>query len=242
MKDATNHNSGPESGYSIIEVLAVLVVIGVMLAFTLIYAYPHQKLYKPDDESLQLTDVLQEARQRSLTQRKTMRVEVSKTRGTGSLYEENSPATADDDVLLKRITLFPEAEVAISTRPSNLTYNPPEPLAPPNAVFQNSVYTRSIGEEVLTMRFLSNGTVVNAGNNAIGTGSVPTGVTLTIWSRTKDDPTKWEILRALTVIGTTGVVRLWEFNPTLPGTNKWQDSRRYGTYGTGTSGTPSPTP
>ena len=123
-----------------------------------------------------------------------------------------------------------------------MTYNPPEPLAPPNALFPNSVYTQSIGQEVCTLRFLSNGTVTNAGTNSIGTGSVLTGVTLHIWSPTRVDPTKSEILRAITVIGTTGVIRLWEFNPDLPATNKWQDSRRYGTYGATTSGTPTPTP
>ena len=123
-----------------------------------------------------------------------------------------------------------------------MTYNPPEPLTPPNATFVNSVYTPSIGQEVCTLRFMSNGTVTNAGNNAVGTGATPIGVTMHIWSPTNDDVTKSEILRAVTVIGTTGVIRLWEFNPSLTQTNKWQDSRRYGTYGTATSGTPSPTP
>lgn len=231
-----------EVGYSLIEMLMVLLIISILVGFAIIYASPHQKMYKPDDESLQVTDVLQEARQRSLTQRETMRVEVSKTKGTVSLIEENSPTTADDDVMLKRIALFPESEVKITSRPTNVTYNPPEPLAPPNAVFVPSVYPRSVGENVCTLRFLSNGTVTDAGNNSVGTGSVVTGTTMHIWSPTKADPAKSEILRAVTVVGTTGVIRLWEHNPTLTTTNKWQDSRRYGTYGATTGGTPSPTP
>lgn len=242
MKKTANVNRQSESGYSLIEMLMVFLVISVLVAFALIYAYPHQKFYKPDDESLQITDVLQEARQRSLTQRETMRVEVSKTRGIVRLIEENSPATADDDVLLKQVALFPEAEVKITSRPTTPTYNPPEPLAPPNSTFPNSVYTGSVGEEVCTLRFMGNGTVTDAGNNSVGTGAVPTGVTLHIWSPKTAAPTEFEILRAITVIGTTGVVRLWEFNPSLPQANKWQDSRRYGTYGTATTGTPSPTP
>ena len=225
-----------------LELLMVLLVISVLTAFALIYAYPHQKLYKPDDQSLQVTDVLQEARQRSLTQRETLRVEVSKTRGIVRLIDENSPITADDDVLLKQVALFPEAEVRISSIPTDVTYNPPEPLAPPNASFPNSVYTGSVGEEVCTLRFMSNGTVTDAGNNSVGTGAVPTGVVLHIWSPKTANQTEFEILRAITVIGTTGVIRLWEFNPALTTTNKWQDSRRYGTYGTVTTGTPSPTP
>lgn len=239
-KAKARHRS--EAGYSLIEMLMVLVIISILVGFAIIYAYPHQKMYKPDDESLQVTDVLQEARQRSLTQRETMRVEVSQTNGTVSLIEENSPTTADDDVLLKRVTLFPETEVKFTSQPTNVSYNPPEPLAPPNAVFQPSVYPRSVGQRVCTLRFLSNGTVTNAGNNSVGTGASVTGTTLHVWAPTKANPAASEILRAITVVGTTGVIRLWEFNPALTATNKWQDSRRYGTYGAATGGTPSPTP
>jgi type II secretory pathway pseudopilin PulG len=225
-----------------VEVLAVLVVIGILVVLAIMYAAPHQKLYKPDDQSLQIADILQEARQRSLTQRETLRVEISKTKGTVRLIEENSTTTADDDEVLKSLSLFPETEVKISTRPTNVTYNPPEPLAPPDAVFTSSVYPTSISEDVCTIRFMSNGTVMNAGTSSVGTGASVTGVTLLVWSPTVEDVTKSHILRALTVIGTTGVIRMWEFNPALTGTNKWQDSRRYGTYGATTSGSPSPTP
>jgi type II secretory pathway pseudopilin PulG len=226
-----------------VELLVVLLIMSVLTVFALIYAYPHQKLYKPDDQSLLITDVLQEARQRSLTQNETLRVEISKTRGLVRLIEENSPATADDDVLRKQVALFAEAEVRYTEEPSDVDYNPPEPLEPADAVFQNSVYTGSIGEEVCTLRFLGNGTVTNAGNNSVGTGATPTGVTLQIWSPKKaPDETEFEILRAITVIGTTGVIRLWEFNPALERANKWQDSRRYGTYGTVSGATPTPTP
>lgn len=242
MKYANKPSCLRESGYSVVELLVVLVVIGILVSLAIMYAAPHQKLYKPDDESLQITDILQEARQRSLTQRETLRVEISKTRGSVTLIEENSPAVVDDDEVLKSINLFPETEVKISTRPSNVTYNPPEPLDPPNAVFLPSVYPASVAEDVCTLRFMSNGTVTNAGNSATGTGSSVTGVTLHIWSPTDANPAASQILRAITVIGTTGVIRLWEFNPELEGDNKWQDSRRYGTYGTATSGTPSPTP
>ncbi len=242
MRKPGNRNLQLEMGFSLIELLIVLLIIGILIAISLIYANPHQKLYKPDDQSLQVTDVLQEARQRSLTQRETLRVEISKTSGVVRLYEENSTATADDDRLIKAVTLFPESEVRMTSRPTNVSYNPPEPLTPPNAAFPVSVYPASLGEEVCTLRFLPNGTVVSAGTNSIGTGASLTGVALHIWSPTETDPTESQTLRAITVIGTTGVIRLWEFNPALPLTNKWQDSRRYGTYGGGSGGTPSPTP
>jgi len=112
-------------------------------------------------------------------------------------------------------------------------------LPAPLAVFKPSVYPSSISQNVCTLRFRSDGTVVDAGNNATGTGAVMTGATIPVWSP-KGTTSESTIARAITVIGSTGTIRLWEFDTNLTGTNKWKDSRRYGTYGG--SATPTPTP
>jgi len=78
---------------------------------------------------------------------------------------------------------------------------------------------------------MANGTVTNGGNTATGTGAVVTGGTVHIWSPNKNVQTDADIARSITVIGSSGSVRLWEYDRSLTTTNKWKDSRRSGTYG-----------
>lgn len=234
-------SASSEAGFSLIEMMTVVSIIFILAGFSMFYLTGHQKAYKPDDESLQITDILQEARQRSLTQRRTMRVEINATKNIVRLIDENQdPTTEADDVVLKSVSLYNPAEVKVGGIPGNIGYNPPEPLPAPTAIFKPSVYPSSISQSVCTLRFRSDGTVVDAGNNPTGTGAVMTGATVQVWSPKASDTTKSDIARSITVIGSTGTIRLWEFDPTLTGANKWKDSRRYGTYGG--SATPTPTP
>lgn len=230
-------NSGPndkresEKGFSLVELLVVCAIIAVMSAVTIFYATSHKKAYQPDEEALQIADILQEARQRSLTQRRAMRVEINLTKNVASLYDENTnAASASDDFLLRSVALFPTTNVRVDTRPSEITYNPAESMPVPNAVFKSSVYSPSISQNVCTIRFLANGTAVDAGTDAIGTGSVATGVTLHIWAPNKSNTSQSDIARALTVLGPTGVIRMWDFNKNSSASNKWKDSRRSSSF------------
>lgn len=220
-----------ERGFSLVELLIVLVVILILSSISLFLLTGHQTLYKPDDQSLLITDMLQEARQRSLTQRETMRVEVNLTRNTVRLIDENRPLTPDDDSVLKAMSLFDNSVVRVGDRAGDIPDNPPEPFPVPTANFLPSVYVDSIGDSVATFRFLANGTVVNAGNTATGNGAVVTGATLHIWSPDEQNNANAHIARAITVIGSTGTIRLWEYDRALETSNKWKDSRRTATYG-----------
>ncbi len=222
-----------EAGFSVVELLVVVGIILVMAAITIFYATAHKKAYQPDEEALQIADILQEARQRALTQRRPMRVEINLSNNTVKLYDENrDQTTATDDVLLRGLTLYSTANVKIYTNPTEASYTPPETMPVPAAVFKASVYPASISQTVCTIRFLANGQAVDAGTNAIGSGAVPTGVTLYVWSPNQNTPTQADILRSVTVLGPTGVIRLWEFDHTSTATNKWKDSRRSTSYGT----------
>lgn len=231
MRNEKLHPRVSESGFTSIELLMVLTIITIMSAVSIFYLVGHQELYKPDDQSLQLGDILQEARQRSLTQRETLRVEINLTDNIARLIDENRETTVDDDVVLKTLKLFPQEQVRVGDRASNVTANPPEPLPADTAVFVTSVYPSSISDSVCTLRFKSNGAVHNAGNDAVGSGSIATGATIHLWSSDPADANNADIARALTVIGATGTVRMWEWNFNSTETNKWNDSRRAGTYG-----------
>jgi len=221
-------------GFSLIELLVVLTLIMILSGVSFFYFSSYQRLYSPDNQSLQVADVLQEARQRSLTQRETIRVEIDTTANVVRLIDENSqniPATTNDDVIIRQVPLLPNAEVRVNTRPDNIAYNPPEELPAPSAQYRQSTYRFSPNNQVCTMRFLSDGRVFDAGNNNLGDGGVPRGVTLHVWSPKRTNPNEFEVARALTVIGSTGSIRLWEFNPSSEEANKWQDSRRTSGFG-----------
>lgn len=228
-KKLTPENSN-QAGFSLLELLVVVGIVMLLSGIMLFYLSAHQKLYKPDDQALQLADILQEARQRALAQRETLRVELNLTTNMATLINENSPSVSTDDAVIKRFTLFSTGDVKISARPAQITANPPEPMPVPAAVFKTSVYPGSAGQNVCTIRFLSNGTAVDAGTTDIGAGAVQTGVSLFVWSPKKSAPTESEQARAITVLGATGAIRMWEYDASLTGTNKWKDSRKSTSY------------
>jgi prepilin-type N-terminal cleavage/methylation domain-containing protein len=232
MKQRLLELNSVQKGFSIVEVLVVLAIIVTVGAAASYYFSGHQKLYKTDDQTLLIADFLQEARQRSLTQRETMRVEIDLTDNQIRLIDENDVTTSDDDEVLKAMALYFPNEVRMDMRPNNIAYNPPEPLPVPTANFVPSVYPPSATHQVCTLRFLSNGTVSDGGTNPIGDGAIVRGATIHVWQPSAENPDESSIARALTVIGSTGSVRLWEYDPGFPGSNKWKDSRRVGTYGT----------
>ena len=223
-------------GFSMVELLIVLAVITILLGISLFYLSGHQRLFRPDEQAFKIVDVFQEARQRSLTQREAMRVEIDLTDNMVRLIDENLPDTASDDKLLKAVTLASAAEVKLDARPPDISTNPTEIMPVPIAQFRPSVYPNSAGHRVCTFRFLRNGTVVNEGTDAIGSNATTTGLTLFIWSPKGNSTTESEIARAITVIGATGSVRFWEYNRGLTDANKWKDSRRMSIYGGQTSG------
>jgi prepilin-type N-terminal cleavage/methylation domain-containing protein len=244
MKNEMLRSADDDAGFSMIELLVVVSVIFILSLISLFYLTGSQKAYKPDDQALLITDMLQEARQRSLTQVETMRVEINESTNSVRLIDENEIDTADDDVVLRELALFNPAEVKFRQRPSNIpgATNPPEMFPVDDCDWEGSQHPTSISQTVCTMRFMSNGTVVDAGNDEIGTGAVPTGATVHMWAPKTTAQTTSDIARAITVVGSSGTVRLWEWNPSISDTNKWQDSRRSGTYGGAATPTPSPTP
>ena len=110
-----------QDGYSLIEILIVLTIILILGSAAAFYLSAHQKLYKTDDQSLLLADILQEARQRSLTQRETMRVEIDITDNAVRLINEKTPATSDDDEVLRELALYFPNDVRMDARAGNIT-------------------------------------------------------------------------------------------------------------------------
>jgi type II secretory pathway pseudopilin PulG len=209
-------------GFSIVELMTVLIIIMIGGAVTIFYLSGFQKAYKPDEQSAKIGDLMQEARQRSLTQRETMRVEINLDKGTARLIDENGDLASQgngDDTELKKTTLFKTSEVVYSKRPDDISVNPPEPIQVDQFNFYQSDYPGSELDKVVTLRFKRNGSVTDKND-------VPLSGTLYVWSPKKSDPNKAEIARAITILGGSGIVRFWEWNAASTASNKWKDSRR----------------
>ena len=202
-----------EAGYSIIELLLVLAITAILSAIT-IMSFGAVRMNKTDAQAVNLVDIFQEARQRAISQRTTMRVELNRTDQVIRLIDEGrNTLAAKDDVQIKS-SAFLNDGVIVGLPPSNQTSTPTESTPIPQIAFAPSVHPSSLGKNVATLRFLRNGTVTNTGNDAIGTGATTSGATIYVWSKFEKDnsqnPTTAQIFRAVTVTGSTGLSRVWK--------------------------------
>lgn len=185
------------SGHSLIEILVVVAVLAILTAISVPWFFNYNRLYKSEDQSLKVLDLFQEAGQRALTQRRTVRIELDGNPATPVLrmLDENgvNPAT-----LIKTIPLESMAEVRMDV-PTGFT--PPNPPNYPNVVFTSGVWSA---------RFRSDGSVVTAAD-------VPVSATLYAWPPSTTNPTvprNNKEVRAITIFGGSGAVRYWKYDGT----------------------------
>ena len=203
---------GDDRGFSIIELLIVVLIIAIMAVATII-VFGGKDLYHADQQAYLLMDAFKEARQRALTQQETIRVEVSKEKREIRVINENEPGDAGDDTLIKRIPLAEVKDLTFHIPPSNITAGPVEPTPVPPAGFNTSLHPMSQSEQVATLRFLKNGNVVNEGSNAVGDNSVVTGATFYFWKPkviNRAITNNGSIIRAITVLGSSGNSGYWK--------------------------------
>lgn len=196
-----------QSGFSLVELLIVISVLAILSAIAIITFWDSRK-YSADDQAKRIIDIFDEARQKALNQRKTFRVEINKTKNELRLIDEGQNATtASDDVILKKLPL--SSQVVIGSAPSNVTGAPTASSPIPVPSYTNSTYPLSSGDEKITLRFKRTGQVVDTGSDHIGTGSLITGATIYIYSKTPS-VTNPDVIRAVTILGTTGDTSLFK--------------------------------
>ncbi|MCW5958669.1 MAG: hypothetical protein KIS76_00815 [Pyrinomonadaceae bacterium] len=210
QKTVVKRNS--EAGFLIAEMVVVVTIIAVV-SIIAVMSFSTQKMYEAESQTLQIIDFYQEARQRSLSQRVTMRVEINATKRAVRLIDEKVPGDASDDEVIKT-TAFMDQGVFIGSKPSNVSNAPTELSPVPESAFTTSNHPLSNGDSVFSLRFQRNGTVHNAGTNGAGANSVPTGATIYVWSKHVNDntatPVNAQVMRGITVLASSGSSKMWK--------------------------------
>lgn len=181
-----------------------MVVMGILVSFALL-GTSARKLYAADTQALAVIDILQEARQKALTQGKTLRVEINDTDKQIRLIDENSTTSAGDDEILQTKNF--DASVTVGVRPSNVNIfgTLPKSSSPiPEIQFKQTTYPLSANDKVKTLRFLKNGEVVDGGTDDLGSGAISSGVTIYVYNGSSGS--RSTVVRAITVSGITAGV------------------------------------
>lgn len=221
-----------EQGFSILELIVVMVVIAVMSAVSIFYLRTSKKLLAVDEQASRLSDILQEARQKVLTQKAVMRVEIDNTTKSFRLIGEGfDEASTTDDRVLRNSSFGGENTIRID-KPSNVTGGlnevPTDNSPVSKCVFTASNHPLSVGNSVCTIRFLRNGLVADAGTGGIGTNAVTRGFTVYVWKPTNDfaTTTTGDVIKAITISGSSASIRLWDYRLSATTTDKWFDVSR----------------
>jgi prepilin-type N-terminal cleavage/methylation domain-containing protein len=214
--DASAAKKSPAAGFSIIELLVVVAVLGVLSGIAYMGFSSPQK-YAADDQALKMLDILQEARQKALTQRRVMRVEFNNTKKTMRLINEydikatnsttgKSLVTDSDDDKEVRSIPFDTKNLVIGNKPGNVTtVLPTQTSAIPEMSFQTTTYPLSNGNSVFTLCFVKDGRVLSPGTNGLCEPDKDDLGGATVYVSEKPDSAgKSKIIRAVTVNSISG--------------------------------------
>lgn len=198
-----------EQGFSLIELLIVVILIFALATFAFL-GTSSPKLFAADTQAMAILDVLQEARQKALTQGQTLRVELNDTKKQLRLIDENNTVTSADDNIISTSNFNPETTVG--TKPANINAVGgivPQSTSPiPEIQYVQTTYPLSANDKVKTLRFLKTGEVVDAGTDNLGTGALSSGVTIYVYNGPVGR--RSSVVRAITLSGITAVSQLFK--------------------------------
>lgn len=200
-------------GFSVIELLVVLAIIGTLSGVSLFYLTSHRRLLKPGEISLQVADVLQEARQRALTQRETIRVEIDVEDNVVRLVDENT-TSIKTDTKIRQLSLLSPNQVKVDQPPADISAKPNPAMNLPNATFKQITTSTNANHRATMLRFKSDGTVIDINGK-------PNGAIMYFWSLKNNQPNVSEIAIAITV-EPSGLIRYWQYDKNSADSDKWK--------------------
>lgn len=198
-----------EAGASVLEVLMVVAVVLILSSIAIPYMWNYKKLYKSEDQSLRMMDLMREAAQTALVKRRTIRFEIDLTDNAVLLIDESQNAPKGQQ--LKKIPLELTRDVRVDAIPTGVSK--PNPPNYADATFATDAVGHMIGSTTVTAhniwacRFKSDGSVVNSAGN-------PISANIYVWppqSTGSLTPRNTAEIRAITLFGGTGAIRYWKY-------------------------------
>jgi prepilin-type N-terminal cleavage/methylation domain-containing protein len=211
MKKALFKKSASASGFSLVEIFVVLAVMAIMAVIAVPYFYNYNKLYKSEDQSLKMMDLMREANQLAINRRRTMRLEIDLTENALLIIDENGAA---NDTRIKTIPLEKTGQIRVDVIPTGVTKpNPPnytDITFATDTIGHQFNGTAINGHNIWFCRFRSDGSVVNATD-------VPINANIYVWPPSAagaSTPRNIKEVRVITMFGGSGAVRYWKHNGT----------------------------
>lgn len=198
-----------QSGFSMAEILVVLAVVAIMVAVSIPFIANYRRLYRSDEQSMQILDTMREASQLALTRRRTVRFEIDLTDNVLLLIDERA---VGQHIVVKKLPLYALRELRYDVVPNGVTR--PNPPNYNDAVFATDTLghlegtTPVTNHNVFALRFRRDGSVVNSA----GTLTSATIYVFPPASYGSSTPRNIREVRAITIFGGTGAVRYWKHN------------------------------
>jgi len=190
-------------GYSLVELLVVISVIAIVTAIAVFSFTNTREMYNADDAANRVVNYFREANSKAVSNHHSYRVTINNITNTISLIDEVTLASGNndgetingDDVLVKQEPVGVRVLLTQPTTPS--TVNPP---APPF-----NYAAASFVSNVWTGHFQSDGTVTDVNLAPIS---------CTMFFQPVDKQNIAQLIRAVTLFGPSGSIRLWAYNGT----------------------------
>jgi type II secretory pathway pseudopilin PulG len=200
-----------QSGFSIIELMIVVIVMMIMTGVVVFSFRGSKRSYAADDEAAKVLSFFREAYQRALTQRQAQRITIDPANKMIRLTDIGL-LTGGDEITINRGVLNSTVTLVRPVISGNPLTVPPAPYNYPAVDFSSNT--------ALDIYFLADGSVTNAaGFNSSSFAPVsftiflaPSQETVTQAGQTSSN--SGNLIRAVTLFGPTGSVRLWRFDKT----------------------------
>jgi prepilin-type N-terminal cleavage/methylation domain-containing protein len=216
-----------QKGFTIIEILVVVLILGILTALTITTLNPNRRMVKTEDAAASIYNIMRQARIQAITQRQFYGVVINSAPTDQSLTLPNTdtpvtltfPAQSVSLVSMGQLQTVDEKITLTKQLPPDVILNASFFTAPPNTDFpapERSFTKFDFSTGPYVTYFDPAGRAVSA-----STGTGTQNYSVFYFSSFDIDQTKSPtLLRAVTLYGATGGLKFWRFLPA--GTpNKW---------------------